>query len=44
MKSVTKYLPLREKAWRTIGEPRLGIIASYEMRGAVEPQTPHHRA
>jgi Polyketide cyclase / dehydrase and lipid transport len=35
--SVTKYLPPREKVWRTIGEPRLLIIASYEMRVAVEP-------
>jgi Polyketide cyclase / dehydrase and lipid transport len=34
--SVTKYLPPREKAWRTIGEPRLLIIASYEMRVAIE--------
>ena len=38
--SVTKYLPPREKAWRTIGEPRLVIIASYEMRVAVEPVSP----
>jgi hypothetical protein len=35
--SVTKYVPPREKVWRTIGEPRLLIIASYEMRVAVEP-------
>ena len=35
--SVTEYLPPREKVWRTIGEPRLLIIASYEMRVAVEP-------
>ena len=35
--SVTKYLPPREKVWRTIGEARLLIIASYEMRVAVEP-------
>jgi hypothetical protein len=35
--SVTKYLPPREKIWRTIGRPRLLIIASYEMRVAVEP-------
>src|SRR4029453_2127239 len=34
--SVTKYLPPREKVWRTIGEPRLLIIASYEMRVAIE--------
>jgi hypothetical protein len=35
--SVTKYVSPREKVWRTIGEPRLMIIASYEMRVAVEP-------
>jgi len=35
--SVTKYVPSREKVWRTIGEPRLLIISSYEMRLAVEP-------
>ena len=38
--SVTKYLPPREKVWRTIGEPRLLIIASYETRVAVEPLSP----
>lgn len=38
--SVTKYLPPREKVWRTIGEPRLLIIASYEMRVAVEQMSP----
>jgi hypothetical protein len=38
--SVTKYIPPREKVWRTIGEPRLLIIASYEMRVAVEPLSP----
>ena len=38
--SVTKYVPPREKVWRTIGEPRLLIIASYEMRVAVEPLSP----
>lgn len=35
--SVTRYTPNREKIWRTIGEPRLVIISSYEMRLAVEP-------
>jgi hypothetical protein len=30
----------RKKVWRTIGEPRLLIIASDEMRVAVEPQPP----
>jgi hypothetical protein len=35
--SITKYAPPREKVWRTIGEPRLVIIASYEMRVSVEP-------
>jgi hypothetical protein len=35
--SVTKYVPPREKVWRTIGEPRLLIIASYEMCVTVEP-------
>jgi len=38
--SVTKYIPLCGKVWRTIGEPRLLIIASYEMRVAVEPLSP----
>jgi hypothetical protein len=38
--SVTKYLPPREKVWCTIGEPRLVIIGSYEMRVAVEPLSP----
>src|SRR5213594_439015 len=38
--SVTKYVPPREKVWRTIGEPRLLFIASYEMRVAVEPLSP----
>ena len=38
--SVTKYLPPREKVWRTIGKPQLLIIASYEMRAAVEPLSP----
>jgi hypothetical protein len=36
--SVTKYLPPRLKVWRTIGEPRLLIIASYDMRLAVDPR------
>lgn len=35
--SVTRYIPNREKVWRTIGEPRLLIIAAYEMRLSVEP-------
>ena len=38
--SVTKYLPPREKVWRTIGKARLLIIASYEMRVAVESLSP----
>ena len=38
--SVTQYLPPREKVWRTIGNPQLLIIASYEMRVAVEPLSP----
>jgi hypothetical protein len=38
--SVTKYIPNREKVWRTIGEPRLLIISSYEMRLTVEPLRP----
>ena len=38
--SVTKYVPRREKVWRSIGEPRLMILASYEMRVAVEPLSP----
>src|ERR1700682_5050102 len=35
--TVTKYVPGREKVWRTIGKPELLIIASYEMRVLVEP-------
>jgi Polyketide cyclase / dehydrase and lipid transport len=35
--SVTRYIPNQEKIWHTIGEPRLLIISSYEMRLAVEP-------
>lgn len=35
--TVTRYEPGREKVWRTIGEPRLLIIDSYEMRVLVEP-------
>jgi hypothetical protein len=35
--SATRYIPNREKIWHTIGEPRLLIISSYEMRLAVEP-------
>ncbi len=38
--SVTKYLPPHEKVWRTLGKPRLLIIASYEMRVAVERLSP----
>ena len=38
--TVTIYAPPYEKVWRTIGEPRLLIIASYEMRVAVEPLSP----
>jgi Polyketide cyclase / dehydrase and lipid transport len=37
--SVTRYIPNREKIWHTIGEPRLLIISSYEMRLAVEPRS-----
>ena len=35
--SVTRYVPNREKVWRTTGSPRLLIVSSYEMRLAVEP-------
>lgn len=35
----TRYVPGREKVWRTIGEPRLFIIDSYEMRVDVEKVT-----
>src|SRR5262245_16639316 len=35
--TVTKYAPPREKVWSTVGQPRLLIIAWYEMRLAVEP-------
>jgi Polyketide cyclase / dehydrase and lipid transport len=38
--TVTSYVPNREKAWHTIGEPRLVIIASYDMRLLVEPRSP----
>lgn len=38
--SVTKYLPPHEKVWRTIGEPRLLILASYEMRLGIEALSP----
>jgi hypothetical protein len=33
---VTKYVPGREKVWRTIGNPKLLIVANYEMRVLVE--------
>jgi hypothetical protein len=35
--TVTAYVRGREKVWHTIGEPKLVIIASYEMRIAVDP-------
>lgn len=35
--TVTRYVPGREKVWRTIEQPRLIIIDSYEMRVLVEP-------
>jgi len=38
--SVTTYVSPREKVCRAIGKPRLLIIASYEMRLAVEPLSP----
>ena len=38
--SVTRYVPGREKTWRTIGEPRLLILGGYEMRVLVEPRPP----
>ena len=38
--TVTQYVAGREKAWRTIGEPQLLIIAGYEMRVLVEPISP----
>ena len=34
--SVTAYRPPHEKVWQTIGEPKLWIMASYEMRLLVE--------
>lgn len=37
--TVTCYVPGREKVWRTIGQPRLLIIDSYEMSVLVEPIT-----
>ena len=35
--TVTKYVSGREKIWRTIGNPQLLIVESYEMRVVVEP-------
>jgi len=35
--TVTRYIPGREKAWQTIGHPRLFIIESCEMRVLAEP-------
>jgi hypothetical protein len=35
--TVTLYVPGREKVWRTVGQPRLLIIDSYEMRVVVDP-------
>ena len=35
--TVTKYTAGREKVWRTIGEPKLLIICSYEMWVLVDP-------
>ena len=37
---VTKYVAGREKVWRTIGEPKLLIIRSYEMRVLMDPISP----
>jgi len=37
--TVTRYTPGREKVWHTIGEPKLLIIASYEMGVVVDPLT-----
>ena len=38
--SVTTFVSPREKVCRAIGKPRLLILASYEMRLAVEPLSP----
>ena len=38
--TVTRYVAGREKVWHTIGEPQLLIIAGYEMRVIVEPESP----
>ena len=38
--TVTKYLAGREKVWHTVDEPRLLIIAGYQMRVLVEPVSP----
>ena len=35
--TVTKYVSGREKIWRTIGNPQLLIVESFEMRVVVEP-------
>ncbi len=37
--TVTRYVPGREKTWRTIGETRLLIIDNYEMRVLVDPMS-----
>jgi hypothetical protein len=37
---VTRYVPGREKVWRTVGTPRLLIVDFYEMRVTVDPVTP----
>lgn len=34
--TVTRYVPNHEKGWRTVGQPRLLIIDSYEMFASVE--------
>jgi hypothetical protein len=38
--TVTKYLAGRERVWHTVDEPRLLIIAGYQMRVLVEPVSP----
>lgn len=35
--TVTKWVPNKEKAWQTIGVPKIIIMSNYEMRFLVEP-------
>lgn len=35
---VTRWMPDRQKVWRTIGEPRLIVLGAFEMRLTVTPE------